>query len=265
MARHLVSTVWISALLIVPVSALAQDPESPDTEAAPAEDDPVARARAAFARGIACVEEHETACAEREFRAALELHDAPAVRYNLASALYDLGRYPEAARLTASVIADEETPPEVRAHAETLRDQLRTDGATLAITLEGAADDVEVRADGEPVPASQLGELVVAPGNRVVTAHRDGAELARREVSARAGAHEAITLTLAPPAEEVAEQAPVEPAPGTPLQEEPLFWAAIGGGAAVVLTAIIVIAIAAATSGVQAPIEGNYSPGVLRW
>lgn len=267
----------LAFLLIVPVSALAQDPDShsdagtveaadPTTSEEPSADgDVTERARAAFARGIACVEEHETACAEQAFREALALRDAPTVRYNLASALFDLGRYPEAARLTDSVIANTETPPDVRGHAETLRDQLRAQGATLGIALDGAAEGAEVHVDAEPIPASQLAEVVVAPGARVVTAHRDGEELARRELTVQSGAREAITLTIAPPVEEAVEpEEPATPA-GTPLHEDPTFWAIVGGAAGVVVVVVVIAAIVAATAGVEGPIEGNYEPTVLRW
>ncbi|MCZ7687190.1 MAG: hypothetical protein M5U28_54020 [Sandaracinaceae bacterium] len=139
--------------------------------------------REAFARGIACVEQHETACAERAFREALALHDAPTIRYNLASALFDLGRYPEAARLAAAVTADAEAPAEVRDHAETLLEQLRAQGAVLSLTLEGATDGVTVQLDGEEVPASQQGEILVAPGR--ASSRRSAREARWRGASSR--------------------------------------------------------------------------------
>lgn len=256
-------------LLSVPFSALAQDLESQEAaEASPdgPATDPVARAREAFARGIACVEQHETACAERAFREALALHDAPTIRYNLASALFDLGRYPEAARLAAAVTADAEAPAEVRDHAETLLEQLRAQGAVLSLTLEGATDGVTVQLDGEEVPASQQGEILVAPGARVVTAQREGGEVARRELSLAQGAREEVTLTIAPSPGDVAPDDPVDPAPaGTPLHEDPTFWAVVGGGAAVIVAIVVIAAVVAATSGVEGAVEGNYEPGVLRW
>lgn len=252
-------------LLSVPFSALAQDLESEEGSEPPSAD-PVARAREAFARGIACVEQHETACAERAFREALALRDAPTVRYNLASALYDLGRYPEAARLATSVAADAEAPEDVRAHAQTLLEQMRAEGAAVSVALEGATDGVSIHLDGEEVPASQHAEILVAPGARVVTAQREGAEVARRELSLTAGSREEVTLTIAPTPEAVAAHEPIDEAPaGAPLHEDPTFWAVVGGAAAVVVAVVLIAAIAAAASGVEGPIEGNYEPGVLRW
>ena len=255
--------------LLAPLSALAQDAstEAPAEDVASAEPaaaaDPTEQARALFARGIACVEEHETACAVEAFREALALRDSPAIRYNLASALFDLRRYPEAARLTASVLGDEATPDEVRGPAEVLRDQLEAQGGTLAITVTGDATLAVVSVDGEPIPEAQRSAVIVAPGPRLVTATRGGAELARAEVSAVAGERAEVTLAIAPvELEAVAPLAP-GPAPEVALHEDPIFWGVVAGSAAVAIAIIVIVAVA--TSGVEAPIEGNYEPGILRW
>jgi hypothetical protein len=256
--------------LIIPVSALAQDPgvgdEAPPPEEPAAEGDPTERARELFAEGVACVEQHETACAERAFRQALELRDAPAVRYNLASALFDLGRYPEAARLTASVLADETTPEAIRGHAEMLHGQLEQSAGTLQITVAGA-EDAEVQIDGETIPASQLASVAVAPGSRVVTAVRGGEELARREVDVEARATVPVELTIVPTAEQTAALAEVDQGepPAVPLHEDWRFWAAVGGAVAVAVVIIAVVAAVASTGNVEDPISGDYEPGVLSW
>ncbi len=261
----------MAALLIVPAVALGQDlnppPATDEGSSPPPEQDATERARAAFARGLACVEEHETACAERAFREALSLRDSAAIRYNLASALFDLSRYPEAARLTASVLADESTSEDVRNSAQMLQQQLESQAATLVIHTEGDDEGVTVQVDGEAVPDAQLASVLVAPGARVVTATRGDHEVAREEVQAESTVTTQVTLTVVPPPEEVAALAPIpEPTPAEPpIYEDWRFWAVVGGAAAVVVAAVVIAVVVVATAGVEAPIEGNYDPGILRW
>ena len=236
-----------------------------DTPAAPADD--TTRAREEFAAGIRCVEEHETACAETHFRAALALRDAPAVRYNLASALYDLGRYPEAARLTASVLADETSPEDIRAHAAELDAQLRAEGGTLAITLAGV-DDAEVMVDGDAIPEAERGAVLVRAGTHTVTASRDGQTVATEEVDVTRGGTATVELVVAPSPEEAAAQAPAEEplAPAEPpLYEDWRLWAIVGGAVAVIAIVVIAVVVANENATTEDPIVGNYEPGVLRW
>jgi len=260
----LVAPALVMSPIVTPVAALAQDAGTA-AEAAPAPD-LTERARALFARGMACVEEHETACAVQAFREALALRDTPAIRYNLASTLFELRRYPEAARLTASVLRDEATPEEVRGPAELLQDQLEAQGGTLAITITGDATSAVVSVDGEPIPEEQRAAVIVAPGARVVTAMRGGEELARAEASLAAGERAEVTLAVAPEEVEDVDPAVPEPRPVplyVPLHEDPILWSAVAGGVAVVIAISVIVAVA--TSGVEAPIEGNYEPGILRW
>lgn len=253
----------ILAALIIPGSALGQDVEEPPPGEQPEQppEDPVARARELFAQGVACTEQHETACAERAFREALALHDAPSIRYNLASALFELGRYPESARLTASVLANSETPEDIRGPAEILQQQLQSRGGTLQITVAGA-EGAEVRVDAEPIPDAQLGAVIVPPGTRTVTLVRGEEELAREEVDVAAGATVPVELAVIAPVEEP----PAPPPSSEPsLVEDWRFWAGVGGGVALLVVLAVVIAAVASNPSVEAPIAGNFDPGVLRW
>lgn len=273
------SQVWVRvpALFVllswaVPAVTMAQDaePVDPDEAGTSAEqtaDDPVARARQEFAAGIACVEEHETRCAIEHFRTALTLHDAPAIRYNLASALFELGHYPEVARLIASVLADEGASEEIRGHSEALREQIAADGGTLTVTIAGSTDGVEIEVDGEAVPSEERVALPLRAGDHQVRAVRDGRPVAEESVSVEAQAEASVELVVAPSAEELAAQAPPEPEPAADPEfyEDWPFWAAVGGGVALIVLIAVVAVVAAENATLQEPISGDYNPGVLRW
>ncbi|MFK7985745.1 MAG: type IV pilus biogenesis/stability protein PilW [Sandaracinaceae bacterium] len=222
------------------------------------------RARAEFMAGVACVQEHETACAEGHFRAAMALRDAPAVRYNLASALFELGRYPEAARLNRSVLADEETPETVRDAAQALAEQLETDGGTLEITVEGTRVDGSVEVDDEVIPESQLAATPVRVGAHRVHVTRNGAVAAETSVRVDAGQHVPVLLTLPLTAEEQAEVDRAQPSELGLLGDWRL-WLGVGGAVAVIAIVITVAVLASENASLEEPLVGNTTPGVLRW
>ena len=249
-------------------TAEADDAPPPD----PGPQTDTERARERFARGIACIEEHETRCAIEHFEAALALHDAPAIRYNLASALFELRRYPEAARQTAACLAAEDAPEDIRGHCETLQTQLREQGGTIAITVSGSAEGAETSVDEVVIPPPERAAVVVAPGTRVVALTRDGEELARQEIEIAAGASESVELTAPPTPEEVAAQAQLEAEAeadvidtGPEFYEEWPFWAIVGGSVALVTIIVIAAVVASDNASIEEPVSGNYDPGILRW
>lgn len=229
------------------------------------ETDPTDRARALFSEGIALTEQQSWEQAAAKFREAMMLHDAPAVRYNLASALFEMDRLTEPWRLVQSVKADPEVTAELRAHAETLEAQIRDRAAMVTVRVEGDARGTTVSMDGEAMSEPELGrEIAVSPERHVFVANRDGQEVARQEIEVARREVSTVTLTVAPPPSLAA--APVEEEPiATDAPSEPVdwrIWAAVGAG--VVLLAAVVIAVAV-TSGTEDPVGGNFQPGVLRW
>ena len=266
-----ISVTLACALWMVGASALAQEAAqeaapAPPGSAVPADpDDPVARAREEFARGVACMNEHETRCALDHFRAALALHDAPTIRYNLASALFELGRYPETARLVASVIGDEETSEEIREHATAMQQELLEAAGMLDIRVSGAPEDAELHVDDDAVPAGR--PVPVTPGTHAVRVVLDGAVLAEQEVTVATGETSAVELVVVPAPEEVALEAlEPEPVDGGELWEDWPFWAVVGAGVAVVVVAVLIaVVVANDSAGTEAPVIGDYQPGLLRW
>lgn len=253
------------AVVVLLCASAAQAQEGTDAESVLEAQEDVERARFLFGEGVACIENEDWACAERTFREVMELRDAPTVRYNLALALFELGRYPEASRLIASVTSDPETDPEVAEQANALNTRLQEGSATLTVMLSPALIGATVQVDGEAIPPEQA-TVRVAAGERVVSAHRGEEEVARQTVEAVAGESHTVELEAPlPPEPEEPEEAPVpQPEPPPESMPEWVLWASIGAAAAlvVVVTTIVIVAV---TNGAEGPIEGNYQPGVLRW
>ncbi|WP_236603913.1 tetratricopeptide repeat protein [Sandaracinus amylolyticus] len=220
-------------------------------------------ARTLFAEGVQLVAEQRWAQAESRFRQALANRDAPPIRYNLASVLFEQGEYPEASVLVESVLADSTTPPEIREHAADLRrhiaeragyvrlDVRDLDGADIAI------DEYTLRDPSTEVP--------LAPGAHAATASYGMRREARAEIQIATGEHRVVAL-------ERAQHAPEDAVSTTPstggerIEEQWWFWTAIGGGVVAIAVVIGVVAAVSSDDGqLEAPIPGDFEPGVLRW
>ena len=152
MARHWRACVASSALLV----ALACGAASAEAQA-PA--DAREQAREAFSEGISLAEDRQWEAAAERFRAAMALHDAPAIRYNLASALFEMGDVREAWRVLEPVRNDPATPPELESHAETLETQIRERAEREGVALDEPAapedDPLLPQSTTEPEPLSE--------------------------------------------------------------------------------------------------------------
>ena len=226
------------------------------------------RARALFAEGIDLVEQQRWEEAATKFRETLELKPAPAVRYNLASALYSAGQVTEAEVLVDEVLDDPETDQTIRAHAQDLQGVMRDEAGMLRVELAGSASGSTVAIDGYELPANRVGiDVAAAPGAHVVTATRDGREVAREEATVEVGQTTSVRLEVAPaPATTAAAglEEPTDDEPSDPsMLEDWRLWAAIGATAAVIVVTVVLLA--TTTGGTEDPVEGNFEPGVLRW
>lgn len=262
LGRTLAVLFALAALTSAPLAA--QDASAGATPAAAASDEAnAARARELFAAGVRLVEEHEFRDAEARFREALALRDAPAIRYNLASVLFERGQYPEADVLARSAAADAAGSPEIREHSAALVAQIAAAAGFLRLDVIGAAD-ATVTLDEYVLP--DLGaEFPVAPAEHVLVASSLGVERSRETLTVAAGEHRVVPIDASPPEAAGAEPGlePDEASTSRPLVEEPALW--IGVGAGVLVVAAVIIGVAAASAGTEAPIEGNFNPGVIRW
>jgi hypothetical protein len=242
--------VWLAATLALPVLAHAQD-----TTAAPTTDEErSAQARALFSEGVSLAgEQHYSEAAER-FRAALALRDAPAIRYNLASTLYEEHQLAEAHEIARALLAMPDLPDSVRTPTVALEQQIRAQAGFVTFTLpDGVTGDVQV--DDVPVADPSV-DTAVAIGRHEVRASRDGTTVASATFEIGSGVTRVVHLD------------PVSASSGGggsgELVDQWWFWAAVGGGA-VVLGVIIGVAAGVADHDAHQPIAGNFTPGIISW
>lgn len=261
--------VWAAAVCVSAAAALLV-PRASSAEEGAAEADATERARELFREGVALSDRRQWEDAAERFRQALELRDAPAIRYNLAATLVQLGRDAEAAEELDVVLSGAETPEDLRGQAQSLLEQVEPRIGRLEVAAEGFESGVTVSLDGEALGRERLARpLRVSAGSHVVTAEADGEEVGREEVLVEAGGSAAVVLV--PPRSD-ADQAIVDAAAGgaeegpeeTPLIRDWRLWLGVGVGVAVVIAAVAV-GVAVGTGGVEDPVAGNMDPGVLTW
>jgi len=162
------------------------------------------RARTLFRDGAAAAGEGRFSEAERLFREALELHDAPAIRYNLASVLVELGHYPEAREMALSLISGSDVPEELREHARELRAHVDAQAGFVRIVTDGETD---VTVDGRRV--RDLSEsLYLSPGEHVATGVRREHEVASVTFEVVTGETRRVELIGEDPAEPASDRDP---------------------------------------------------------
>jgi hypothetical protein len=233
-----------------------------------------ARARTLFAEGVQLSEEGLFEQAEARFREALTLRDAPAIRYNLASVLYEQNEYPEASALVDSVLGDGETTADMRQHAQDLRGQIDSHAGYARIDVEGGGT-ATIDVDGYPLE-SVSAEIPLAPGSHVATATRDGESAGTARFDVAAGQHRVIPLdareaeaAIPPPVTVAPEAVTPEPerdtAPGGGGDDGVWIGLGIGIGAAVIAGVVVAVVFATQPAGVEAPVPGNFEPGILTW
>lgn len=234
------AVVLAAATVALPARVLAQAEE-------PAPGGDTERARALFEEGVGHVDAGEWEQAAAKFREALALRDAPAVRYNLASALVALEEYTEAESIARPLLDDPTTDADLRARTEELLRQIESAAGQLTVDVRGATRGVTVRIDGEPADASSIvHSFSLSPRGYTVVVERNGRELERRDVTVTAGQNAQVTVAVAPSPEETAiaaEGGAGSQAPGGDRGDELLtdwrFWTAVG--AAVVLAVLLAV------------------------
>ncbi len=242
--------------------------EGPGSAAAQAGSD-IERARELFAQGVSHMDAQRYDEAADAFRQTLELHESPQVRFNLGTALHELGALGEAAEQFEIVKDDRHAPRALRREARRLSREIAPHLGHLTIDVEGDVAGTELTLDGRPIGAEQLGAPIAVGEGRHVIEARSGERTGSRSVDVAAGGTASVTLRI-PAAVAVhreahvldttpASTAPVEPDTGGGVVSRWWFWTIIG---AVVVGAVVVGALAAQPPEPD-PIRGNLNPPVL--
>ncbi len=257
--RGTIATAVLVAVFAIGASASAQD----DPERS-------ALARSLFQEGVELARTERFEEAADRFRRAYEIRQAPAIAFNLASALARLGRVVESSEVLQQVLRAPDVTADLRAAAELQLSELAPRLARVTVRTTGDLDDVRLQLDERDLPAAAIGVAVpIDPGAHVARALRDDREIAREELEVAEG--QSVELTLAIPARSApAEALRVDPDPapmgGAPPSDDSGIWIGVGVGiAAVVIAGVVVSAVLLSAPGAPAAIPGNTNPAVLEW
>jgi hypothetical protein len=193
-SRRLRAGVTAALLIAVPAPALAQ-PSAADRDTA----------RELMKRGDERFAAKDFAAALKAYQSAHAIMQVPTTGLAVAKALTEQGQLVEArdtllqiARLpkdSNETTALAKAREEAAALALSLADRI----PSVVITLDGAADGVEVQVDGEAIPPAALGApRKVNPGTHVITASSGGHLVASKTLSSKEGARDQVALKLTP-------------------------------------------------------------------
>ncbi len=253
---------WCAAFLWAPFAspARAQDAE--------------ARARAVFQEGLELADHGDWATAATRFATALEAHDAPPLRFNLARCFDRLGRLVEALEQLDALESGGHATPAVRSSAQRLRDEIAPRIGRLVVQLRRGDPTMRVEIDNHPLDAAELDQPVLAdPGTRHIALWRGDRELDAIDVVVAEGgvSHVVLTAPDGGPAPSVDPALAADPAP--PLEVAPperssdlaaqwWLWTIVG---VVVVGAGVGIAVGVvASQPPEASVSGDFQPGVIR-
>jgi hypothetical protein len=212
------------------------------TASAQARDD-TARARALFEEASTAVAEGRLAEAQELFRESLALEPRAATAFNLAVALRESGAFAEALDTYEALLAGDygELSREQRRDVRASIEETRASLGRVIVTVNGA-DDVLILVDGRTLQRVDDGarvEVVVDPGEHVVTARAADIRPIDEEVRVGRGESRNVELDLAPWATD--ETGHDETGDGGGLFSSPWPW--IIFGAVVLAGAAVAIAV----------------------
>ncbi len=236
------------------------------------------RARRAFARGVELASEGAFGRAAQKFEEALAIHPAPAVEYNLASALFELHRDDESYNAATHVLQTDGVSPEVRERAAKLEKTLRPRVARLTVMLGGSSDDAVVLVDGVQLAREQIGVArALKPGRHKVEAVQAGRTISTREIEIPLRTAALVDVSMVASAErevirDVIVSAEPEPVPALTKPASHAAWTRNkwlwGGIAALVIAGGTTTGILLWPSDAEAapkPVSGTLEPGVITW
>ncbi len=276
-AGHVWIALWLGLSLWLPTNVSRAEPVDPARTAS---------ARALFEEGVAHVDRDEWAPAAEAFRRALSLRDSQVIRYNLASALVELGKLVEASELLHMVQADAQADAGLKQQAADKLAEIKPRIARIEVQCERAPLGMIVELDETVLSASQLYlPLTVDPGEHVVRARLNGAVVDEQHEQLGAGEYLTISIRPPPPQPEpvpavspVASPAPVatpaetarlalaEPARSAPLRDEQpapsrkkLWWGIAIGGVGVVAF-VTLVALLVPQKRASGATNGDFDP-----
>ncbi len=238
----------------------------------------VEQARILFKQGVELARSRDFASAAARFREALALRSAPAVKYNLAAALSQLGEHAEAFNLCQQVIHSSDAPADVQAHCRTLMEEVTPHTARLTVLASAGGDTPDIAVDGVPLPADQLGfARALPPGGHRVTAERNHERFFEREVSIPLGTAALVNVSLIVTESVVVQKQLVEVSrperdkdqaaeDSATRKRRRRLWSGIAAGVVAVGAGVAVaLVLSKPERSTQAPVTGSLSPGVLTW
>ena len=255
MTRAAFAGLALALLAAVPLEARAQDAGAEPVPDAQTAADVVAVEQLVIDARTA-VEQARLADARRLLERAFELEPSPAIGFNLALVLRDLGELIAARAMLERVLSGElgELPEDRSARAQEILREVSAAIATVMVRVTGP-DRAEVRLDGAVAGTAVTGEtlrITTDPGDHVILATAAGFEPADERLALARGDIQRVDLALVSTTARRAvahtERAPAPPREravsdgGGGVLESPWLWAALVLVAAAGVTAAVLVA-----------------------
>jgi hypothetical protein len=176
----------------------ASEAEAQPTQSSPASNSALDdKARELFRDGVKAAEKSQWTKAHASFLAAWSLKQHYQILGNLGTSEAMLGKWRDAAEHLSRYLREApKEKVEERKSAEDLLAQARRKVGAITVRVEPAGAEVFV--DGKAAGKAPLeGEMFVEPGAHILEAKLEGYEVAKKDVSAGAGAAQAVEMRLA--------------------------------------------------------------------
>jgi tetratricopeptide (TPR) repeat protein len=245
----------------------------------------LAKARQLFQRGVELAQKEQFGLAAQRFREALAIHQAPPVEYNLAAALFELGKHEEAFNRAQSVEHAPDASEALRARAQKLSRALYPHTARLTVTASSSSEeDVAVQIDNEQLARAQMGiPRAVSPGSHHIRAERQGKVISERDLQvplrtavivdvsliiAEAAAQQVAAVQTLPDADapNAAIHPATEPHDDRDRKRRIRLWSGVAAGVVAIGAGVALAVVLSKDGGKQEQgVAGDFMPGVLTW
>lgn len=166
-----------------------------------------ALARSLFHQGVELIESEQWKEAADLLDRALKLRSSSVIAYNLGFCLSHTGRFVRASELLEQVLRDGTAKEDLKNTAKLLLQEINPKIAKLTIRAQGDLSNTEITLNGRVLSQAEVGVAVpIDPGQQVVVARRDDADVADKSVEVIEGTTAEVVLEIPPPV--VQETAP---------------------------------------------------------